>query len=315
MSLSSRPPSLISNLQYERKSAHHWAYEKLAIAATVILSILGSTALVYLLVWYFRRRLRSRQLRRHQCQRHDIFSQSAVSLAEDTSKTLDEFLMADVQPQRSSIMRRRSRSPSATMVFENSDHCEHPPRPYLTSYDTSTSTLTPVTTLTQVSTQSGPCERNSNTTKNITSEQRSASATPRASTSSMVATAESSQWTTTSATDSGSVLSRDSSHSHYSQIKSSSHTSPLFSRSARANSRRLSIRGSARPSSTGLLYTSPRKLEVSRRTQARTLDADETTPLSPVSPILVDFSVGQDESRLASSRLPVLFSFRRPSRA
>jgi hypothetical protein len=301
MSLMSKAPSIVANFHYERKSAQHWSYEKFAIAATVILSVLTFTALAYLLVWYFRRRLRSRRLRHQHCQDDDMFGQSAVSLAEDTSKTLDEFLMADVQPQRSSLMHRRSQSPSINMIFEDPDHCDNLPRPYLTIYDTSISTLTPVTTLTQVSTQSGPSELSPSTTKETTSGQRSSSSTPRASTSSAVPNAGSSRWTTTSAsTNTRSRLSRDSIRSHHSQIKSSSPTSPLSSRSSRAYSRCSNTCGSARPSSTGLLYSPPRmfnELAVPRRTQARAHGTDESTPLCPVSPTLVDISAGLDESR------------------
>ena len=322
MSLISKPPSIVANLRYERKSAQHWSYEKFAIAATVILSILTFTALAYLLVWYFRRRLRSRRLRRQQCRDDDMFGQSAVSLAEDTSKALDEFLMTDVQPQRSSIMRRRSRSPSITMAFESPDHCELPPRPYLTSYDTSVSTLTPLNTLTQVSTaQSGPSVLSANATQGTTSGQRSSSSTPRASMSSLVPSESFSQmWTTTSpSTETHSLLSQDSIRSHHSQTKPQSPTSPLLSRSSWAYPLRSNApRGSGRPSSTGLLQYSPRmfnQLEVSRRAQARTLELGGSTPLSPVSPILVDVSTNLDQSRWASPRPPVSFSFPRPSGA
>jgi hypothetical protein len=311
-----RTPSIVANVHFERKSAQHWSYEKFAVAATIILSLLAFTGLAYLLIWYLRRRLRSRRVRSQRCQHDDIFGQSVVSLAEDTSKALDEFLMTDVQPQRSSIMRRRSRSPSITMVFEDKDYCDSAPRSYLTSHDTSTSTLIPVVNLAQVSAvQSGPSVPSASTTQEATSGQRSSSSTPRASMSSMVPTARSSQmWTTASAnTDTCTLLSRDSNPSQHSQIASQSPTSPLSSRGSRFYPCRSNTpRGSGRPSSTGILYSSPRlfnDLEFSRRRQARTLDLDETTPLSPISPILVDVSTDLDQSRWASSRPPDPFPF------
>ncbi|CAI7627358.1 unnamed protein product [Penicillium bialowiezense] len=178
------PPSIISNFHYERESIQHWRYEKLAIAAISLLSILTFAGACYLMIWYFLRR-QARHRRHQEVHEHDMFSQSNVSLAEDTSKTLDEFLMTDVQPQRTSIIRGPGRSPSITMVFEDS-YLDSPPHPYLASCDTSFSssvtTLTAVNTLTPIATtDSGPSIPTSSMVAEAGSGTQSSSSTRRTS--------------------------------------------------------------------------------------------------------------------------------------
>lgn len=164
-------------------------YRKLAIATAAILGILTLGALTYLVVWYLRRRLRARRLRRQQSQGNDQFDQSAVSLAEDTSRTLDDFLMKDIQPERSSIMFNRSESgsPSITIIIDDTDdadRCKSSPQPYLTKQDTTPSSSADTYTSTQTSTQeSDPDDLRSDRTQWSSSGQRSSSTTPRASTS------------------------------------------------------------------------------------------------------------------------------------
>ena len=177
----------------------NWDYGKLAIATAAILGVLTLGALIYLLLWYVRRGLRARRLRRQE-KENDQFDQSAVSLAEDTSRTLDHFLMKDIQPERSSIIFSRSRSPSINIVIDDADanRCKSSPQPYLTEHHTAASSSAVTHVLSQISTQkSGPDDPR---TQWSSSGQRSSSTTPRASTSSSVVPAsQSSQvWTTTS---------------------------------------------------------------------------------------------------------------------
>ncbi|KGO74130.1 hypothetical protein PITC_021880 [Penicillium italicum] len=180
-------------------------YGKLAIATAAILGILTLGALIYFLVWYVRRRLRARRLRRQESHENEQFDQSAVSLAEDTSKTLDDFLMKDIQPERSSIMFSRSGSPSIAIVIDDADdadRCKSSSHPCLTKYGTSGSSSADTHTSTQILTQeSGPDDMRSDQTQWSSSGRRSSSTTPRASTSSSaIPTSRSSQiWTTTSA--------------------------------------------------------------------------------------------------------------------
>ncbi|KAJ5827451.1 hypothetical protein N7447_004214 [Penicillium robsamsonii] len=182
-------------------------YGKLAIATATILGILTLGALIYLLVWYVRRRLRARRLRRQGSHENDQFDQSAVSLAEDTGRTLDDFLMKEIQPERSSIMFNRSRSPSMTIIIGDADivRCKSPSRPYLTRYDMAASSSADTHILTQILTQeSSTDEPRSDQTQWSSSGRRSSSTTPRASTSSSVvpSSGSSQMWTTTASTPS-----------------------------------------------------------------------------------------------------------------
>ncbi|KAJ5420319.1 hypothetical protein N7465_002838 [Penicillium sp. CMV-2018d] len=180
-------------------------YGKLAIATAAILGILTLGALTYLVVWYLRRRLRARRLRRQQSQGNDQFDQSAVSLAEDTSRTLDDFLMKDIQPERSSIMfsRSESGSPSITIIIDDTDdadRCKFSPQPYLTKQDTVPSSSAGTYTSTQTS--SDPDDLRSDQTQWSSSGQRSSSTTPRASISSSAIPISRSSQISTTASDS-----------------------------------------------------------------------------------------------------------------
>lgn len=308
---------IVSNGHFERKSAQKWIYEKLAVAATVILSILTFAALAYLLIWYLRR-LWARS-HHWQSRENDLFGQSAVSLAEDTSKALDEFLMTDVYPQRTSIIGGTRRSPSITMVFEDA-YQDSPPHPYPTNHHAILTTMAEVNTQTNISTdESGPREPRSSMAQEAGSGKRSSSSTPRASMSLMDPTARSPQmWTTTSgSTDTRSLLSQASMRSRHPQVPLSP-TSPLTLRSSRACTRHSEeIRGFDRPSGTGLFQPEHRrpkeKTETLRRGRARTLGFG--TPPSSITPLLVDVSSDLMESRRASSRPPVPPSFRYSSPA
>ncbi|KAJ5589236.1 hypothetical protein N7537_011914 [Penicillium hordei] len=196
-------------------------YGKLAIATAAILGILTLGALIYLVVWYVGRRLRTLRLRRQQSQGNDQFDQSAVSLAEDTSRTLDDFLMKDIQPERSSIMFRRSPSgsPSVTVIIDDTgdaDHCKSLSQPYLTKQDTAPSSADTYTSMQTSTQESDPDDLRSDQTQWSSSGQRSSSTTPRASTSSSaIPTSRSSQiWTTTSDSTPSDQAQRGSSGQH-----------------------------------------------------------------------------------------------------
>ncbi|KAJ5383134.1 hypothetical protein N7517_001045 [Penicillium concentricum] len=332
------------------KALHHTRgsgdYGKLAIATATILGILTLGALIYLLAWYVRRRLRARRLRRQESHENDQFDQSAVSLAEDTGRTLDDFLMKDIQPERNSIMFNRSRSPSITIIIDdaNTVRCKSPSRPYLTQYDAAASSSPDTHTLTQtLSQESSTDESRSDQTQWSSSGRRSSSTTPRASTSSsIVPTSGSSQiWTTTASTPSDqtqtsssgqrssnntprasmsssvvpagaetfSLLSQ-SSNSHYPQ----SPTGPPTARSSQVYTRRSNAASgaSSRPSSAGVLQAASRmfnEAEASRMAYSRnTGSVGSMTPTSPVSPVLVDVSAENEPQWTSVPPAPFPFS-------
>lgn len=244
-------PSVVANIHYERKSAEHWNYEKLAIAAIVILSVLAVTAIIYLLIWYLRER-RIRRYRQHSQEDH-LFGQSTVSLADDASKALDQFLMTDVQPQRTSIARGPRRSPSITMVFEDA-YLDSPPQPYMKGYDSSVSTLqVNATDLTPITIESAPNRLDSSVMAGPTSGKRSSNSTPRASVSSTGPYVQSSQvWATTNANadiDITTLRAQHSVRSRQSQIPTQSPTVMPLLRSSRSRTRRsIDLREVDRPS-------------------------------------------------------------------
>ncbi|KAJ5357172.1 hypothetical protein N7541_004330 [Penicillium brevicompactum] len=301
------PPSIIANFHYERESIQHWRYEKLAIAAIVILSILTFAGAIYLLIWYF---LRRQARHRHQeVQEHDMFSQSAVSLAEDTGKTLDEFLMTDVPPQRTSIIRGRGRSPSITMVFEES-YLDSPPHPYLTSYDTSVSssvtTLTPVNTLTPIATtDSGPSISTSSMVVEASTGVRSSNPTPRASISlDQTLRPFRAGEGTSPGTPTSSNLSPTSSPSIFSQNIPRDLVSPLSSRSSGAN---LTI--------PGLRLTRSDPQPFGRTHASQQTRRGVIGPPFIVPSILVDISSELNQASSSSTRTPGSSPFRHSSPA
>lgn len=122
-------------------SSSNWTYaKKPSIAAASILGVIVFFAIVYLVVWYIKRE-RSRRLRELQNASQDPFCLSTLTLTEDTSKTLDDFLMKEVQPERTSLMFSRSRSPSFTFLVDESDRQSPMSRLYPTSSDTSSKSL------------------------------------------------------------------------------------------------------------------------------------------------------------------------------
>lgn len=90
-----------------------------SIAAATILGIITFAALLFLAMYYFRHRRRRRRHKR--LTQNQDFGQSEITLGEDTSKTLDNFLMKEVPVERTSLMFSRSQSPSITYVVDETE--------------------------------------------------------------------------------------------------------------------------------------------------------------------------------------------------
>ncbi|KAJ5587776.1 uncharacterized protein N7459_003541 [Penicillium hispanicum] len=216
----SQPSVSTSSLRKELKS--NWSYGKLSIAAGTIVATVTLAALIFLVIWYFKRERRAKRLRQLANQSQDPFFHSAVTLTEDSSKTLDDFLMKDVLPERTSLMFSRSRSPSVTFVIDEADRRNSTSKLYRNSYEASTNSLTKLDSLTRVSTDgTRPSLLASDLTKTTSNNslQPASIGTPRASTCSTApTTARSSQlWTTTTGTtvtELTSVSSRELTNSH-----------------------------------------------------------------------------------------------------
>ncbi|KAJ5684673.1 uncharacterized protein N7477_001018 [Penicillium maclennaniae] len=112
-----------------------------SIAAATIIGVIVFGAICFLLFWYIRRERRRRRLSEIQSPSSDLFNPSSLTLGPETSKTLDDFLMRDVPPERTSLMFSRTRSPSVTYLIDEANR--HSNR---NSYDES-STLTKLETL------------------------------------------------------------------------------------------------------------------------------------------------------------------------
>ncbi|KAJ5660055.1 hypothetical protein N7507_006506 [Penicillium longicatenatum] len=146
------------------KSSHKsigssWTYaKKPSIAAAIIIATTTFFALIFLLIWYLkkRRERRARQRLDMENQLEDPFNESSLALAEDTSKDLDRFLLRDLEPERTSLMFSRSRSPSFTFVIDEYDRRNPTSKLYRSSYDASSAmSLSKLDSLTRVSTD-GP---------------------------------------------------------------------------------------------------------------------------------------------------------------
>ncbi|KAJ6006351.1 hypothetical protein N7451_004295 [Penicillium sp. IBT 35674x] len=141
------------------KSTHkpkgsNWAYaKKPSIAAATIIASVTFFAIVFLLIWYLKRRRdqKARQRLNMDNQLEDSFNVSSLVLNEDTSKSLDEFLLKDIEPERTSLMFSRSCSPSFTFVVDES-YRRPPTRLYRGNYDASSMDLTKLDSLTRVTT-------------------------------------------------------------------------------------------------------------------------------------------------------------------
>ncbi|KAJ5610886.1 hypothetical protein N7510_007605 [Penicillium lagena] len=118
-------------------------YHKSSIAAATIMTVVTLAAIIFLVVWYVRRARRERRQREREELNLNALGPSTFTLAEDTTKVLDDFLMKeeDQQSERASIMFSRSRSPSLTFVVEETDRRSSMARLYRTSIDASATSL------------------------------------------------------------------------------------------------------------------------------------------------------------------------------
>ncbi|KAJ5946626.1 hypothetical protein N7454_003465 [Penicillium verhagenii] len=139
-----------------KPSESNWNYaKKPSIAAASIIGAITFFAIIFLIVWYVRRRRQRKrlglQLQDMENQLQDTFNQSSLTLNEDASKSLDDFLRKDIEPERTSLMFSRSRSPSLSFIVDENDRQRSPSsRLYRTSYEASSNTLG---NLTRVSTE------------------------------------------------------------------------------------------------------------------------------------------------------------------
>lgn len=124
------------------------SYRKPSIAAATIIGVLVLAAITFLTIYYIRREKRARRLHRlqKQSQEKDPFGRSSLSLTAETSKTLDDFLMKDVLPERASLMFSRSPSPSVTFVVDETKRASN-----CNSYNASATSLHKIETLARVS--------------------------------------------------------------------------------------------------------------------------------------------------------------------
>lgn len=151
-SATSTPTTLIIDSRSPKTS---WNDGKISIAAVTIIAVIIVAALLFLAVWYIKRERRARARRLRELRNHsqDPFCPSSLTLNEDTSKALEQFLMKDVKPERTSLMFSRSRSPSITFVVDNADARNTSTRFYRNSYEGSSNSLGKTDTLTRVSTE------------------------------------------------------------------------------------------------------------------------------------------------------------------
>jgi len=264
-----------------KSTKSEWTPGKGSIAAMVIMSLIVCGSLVYLVCWYVARECKGRRRRRLKAT-ENLFDESSLSLGLETSKTLDQFLMKDVEPERTSIMFSRSRSPSITYIVDGVEAGRRSSKASRNSYDASLNSLVKMDPLARVSTdETRPSFIVSELTDSSkgSSTQPPSNVTPHVSphtsprqslTSSKVApTSRSSQlWETTTATTvttgdgPGSVFSKDRNSrsslasSHTSNMLPSSASSVARSRQAGSLSR-----SSSRYSSQPPMHSIPRIID------------------------------------------------------
>ncbi|KAJ5637629.1 hypothetical protein N7490_007508 [Penicillium lividum] len=150
----SKAPNPPASANSRKSKESSWTYaKKPSIAAATIIATVTLCAIIFLLIWYLKRRRQRRARRLFDMENRidDPFNRSSLSLTEGTSKTLDEFLLKDVRPERTSLMFSRSRSPSFTFVVDEND-CRNSARLYRGSYNASSNNLSKLNSLTRVST-------------------------------------------------------------------------------------------------------------------------------------------------------------------
>lgn len=114
------PSAKTKNIAAVKSTKSEWGLDKGSIAAVVIISFLTCACLAFLGYWYVARECKSRRHRRLR-ENDNQFNQASLTLGEETSKALDEFLMKEVESERTSIMFSRSRSPSITYAVDGID--------------------------------------------------------------------------------------------------------------------------------------------------------------------------------------------------
>ncbi|KAJ5698477.1 hypothetical protein N7462_000482 [Penicillium macrosclerotiorum] len=295
---------------------------KPSIAAASIIGIIAFAALSFLVTWYIRREKRARRARRIKDQIQDPFAQSSVTLAEDTSKALDDFLMKDIRPERSSLMFSRSRSPSITFVVDDMDRRNSMGKSGRKSNDTATNSHSKRDTLTRVSADTPRpsfiiSELSSISQSNAArpASSSSGSATPRASVSPSVvpSTTRSSQlWTTTTGTttENSSLLSCDPPSSRPSQSTSrSSNVLPSYASSLTRSDPSDASHGSSQLSQYGPPQTGVRLINdngASQRNHARSLSqSSSNTAVSPATESASSSGLSQQLPSIPSTPSPL----------
>lgn len=265
-----------------------------SIAAVTIISIIVFGAICFLLFWYIRRERRRRRLSEIQSPSSDLFNPSSLSLGPETSKTLDDFLMRDVPPERTSLMFSRTRSPSVTYVVDGANR-----RSNRNSYDESSSLtkLDTLDTLTRVSTDGNrPTFMLSDFSSSLlnpsprsTSALHTSTTSPRASMATTVPPSPRSShlWTTTTAattastsTKRSSLLAQQSTKSQASQSSHKSHALPSPANSLMQPRSSNASKSSRRHSGSSIVRSSPRGIDEPRG--ARHVRARSSQNASPV---------------------------------
>lgn len=268
-----------------------------SIAAATIIGIIVFGAICFLLFWYIRRERRRRRLRRLS-QIHspnsDLFNPSSLTLGPETSKTLDDFLMRDIPPERTSLMFSRTRSPSVTYLVDGAN------RGNRNSYDESSS-LTKLETLDTLTRASTDATRPSlmlsefssslpNPSPQSTSAQQTSTTSPRASMSSSVPSSPRSSllWVTTTAattasatTEKSSLLAQKPSSVRISQSPCSSNALPSPASSLMQPRSSNISKSSSRLSSGSIVRSAPRGIYDPRGVrQVRTPSSQSASPIA-----------------------------------
>lgn len=277
-----------------------------SIAAATIIGIIVFGAICFLLFWYIRRERQRRRLRQIQSPSQDLSNPSSLSLGPETSKTLDDFLMRDVPPERASLMFSRTRSPSVTYVVDEAN-----PRSNRNSYDESSSLtkLDTLDTLTRVSADrlsfmlsdlpfSLLCPSPQYTSAqhiSITSKRASmASTAPPSPRSSQLWTTTTAATTASGTTERSSLLAQETASSRTSQSVHTSNVLPSPASTSMQPRSSKDSRGSSRYSGSSVVRSSPREIIDSRGAQHVISRSSQS-----VSPIAESTTSGNSPSSLA----------------
>ncbi|OQE27392.1 hypothetical protein PENSTE_c004G09409 [Penicillium steckii] len=313
-----------------------WPPGKGYIAAMVIMSLIVCGSIVYLVYWYIIRECKVRRRRRLKAT-EDQFDESSLSLGVETSKTLDEFLMKDVEPERTSVMFSRSRSPSIIYAVDGAEAGRRSSKASRNSCEASLNSLVKMDPLARVSTDetrpsfivselTGSSKDCSTQPTSTATPHVSQQASPRQSlASSIIApTSRSSQlWeTTTGATattedGAGSIFSKDSKDRNSHSSLASSHTSNMLPSSVNSLVRSQQAanlsRSSSRYSGKSPRHSIPRIIDdsgESRRNHEKTHSGYSRSSMT-ISPIAesTDVSAQSLDFSFGASSPPSIFRF------